>query len=94
MTYILHTCKLVEKMFNNTDRLILMFIKEEHPKKFKIMMEDEKLARDGRLLRFNKDGSINTKYFTEDLEIKTINIKALKKTFKEYKDIINLEETL
>jgi len=68
------------------------FNKEKHPRVYKRWMEDEQKARDGKLLRFNSDGTVNTTYFDEDHNIQTINIQKLKETFGWYDQVKQLEE--
>jgi len=73
-------------------KLMFEFNKEKHPRVYKRWMEDEQKAKNGKLLRFNSDGTVNTTYFDEDHNIQTINIQKLKETFGWYDQVKQLEE--
>ena len=68
------------------------FNKEKHPRVYKRWMLDEQKAKNGKLLRFNSDGTVNTTYFDEDHNIQTINIQKLKQTFGWHDQVKQLEE--
>jgi len=73
-------------------KLMFEFNKEKHPRVYKSWMKEEQKARDGKLLRFNSDGTVNTTYFDENLEIQTIDIKKLKQTFGFHDQVRKLVE--
>ena len=80
------------KKEKSLEKAMFLFNKEKHPRIYKKWMEDEQKAKEGKLLRYNHDGTINTTYFDENLNPQKIDIKELKKHFR-WNDLVrNLED--
>ena len=71
----------------NLTKLILEFERDCHPRSFKYLMTQEKKAGEGRMLRYNSDGSVNLKWYDENLVERDVDIQKLKENFSWVKNL-------